>query len=314
MKIRQTAKPVIIGISGPELTDAERELFEEHNPLGIILFRRNIRKNEKGEQDKAALIKLIADIKEVLGDNTIIAIDQEGGMVKRLIAPTFYDAPAAQTFTELQTCKYNYSTIAKELREVGINLDFAPVADLIHDGADKIISDRSFGKEPEIVVPLFLSAIAGLQEEKVTACIKHIPGHGRATVDSHIELPIIDTSLKTLEDTDFKVFKELAKYDYIKLAMTAHVIYTALDPDNPATLSQIVIDYIKSNIGFKGLIISDTIEMQALSGSMADITKGALDAGVDIVLECTGEFNKMSEVLGSVAENSIDKFSDLFIS
>ncbi|AAU04160.1 glycoside hydrolase family 3 N-terminal domain-containing protein [Rickettsia typhi] len=313
MKIRQTAKPVIIGISGSELTDAERELFEAHNPLGIILFRRNIRKNEKGEQDKAALIKLIENIKEVLGDNTIIAIDQEGGMVKRLIAPTFYDAPAAQSFTELQTCKYNYSTIAKELREVGINLNFAPVADLIHDGADNIISDRSFGKEPEIVVPLCLSAIEGLQEEKVTACIKHISGHGRATVDSHIELPIIDTSLKTLEDTDFKVFKELAKHDYIKLAMTAHIIYTSLDPDNPATLSKIVIDYIKNNICFKGIIISDTIEMHALSGSMTDITKRALDAGVDIVLECTVEFNKMSEVLGSVAENSIDKFSDLLI-
>ncbi|MCC8461720.1 MAG: glycoside hydrolase family 3 protein [Rickettsia endosymbiont of Ecitomorpha arachnoides] len=313
MTIIQRAKPVIIGISGPELTDAERELFEEHNPLGVILFRRNIRKNDNGEQDKETLIRLIADIKEVLGENTIISIDQEGGRVKRLIAPTFYDAPAAQTFVDVQECKQNYSNIGKELREVGINLDFAPVADLIHERADKIVGDRSFGSEPEIVVPLCLAAIDGLQEEKVGACIKHIPGHGRATVDSHIGLPIIDTSLKELEDTDFKVFKELAKHDNIKLAMTAHIIYKALDSKNPATLSKKTIDYIKNNIGFKGLIISDAIDMKALSGSMADITKGVLDAGVDIVLECTGEFNKMSEVLRSVSEDSIDKFFDLLI-
>lgn len=313
MTIRQTAKPVIVGISGPELTDAERELFEEHNPLGVILFRRNIKKHDNGEQDKEALKTLIADIKEVLGENTIISIDQEGGRVKKFIKPTFYDAPAAQTFVDAEECKQNYSNIAKELREVGINLDFAPVADLIHEGAHDIVGDRSFGGEPEVVAPLCLAAIDGLQEEKVGACIKHIPGHGRAKVDSHIGLPVVDTSLKELEDTDFKVFKELAKHDNIKLAMTAHIIYKALDPHNPGTLSKIVIDYIKNNIGFKGLIISDAIDMKALSGSMADITKRVLDAGVDIVLECTGEFNKMSEVLGSVSESSMDKFSDLFI-
>ncbi|MFP3121063.1 beta-N-acetylhexosaminidase [Rickettsia sp. R2] len=313
MTIRQMVKPVIIGISGPELTDAERELFEEHHPLGVILFRRNIRKNDNGAQAKEALIKLIADIKEVLGENTIISIDQEGGRVQRLIAPTFYDAPAAQTFTDPQACKQNYSDIAKELREVGINLDFAPVADLIHEGADKIVGDRSFGGEPEVVVPLCLAAIDGLQEEKVGACIKHIPGHGRATVDSHKKLPIVDADIEELAKTDFKVFKELAKHYNIKLAMTAHIIYKALDPENPATLSKKVIDYIKNNIGFKGLIISDAIDMKALSGSMADMTKEVLDAGVDIVLECTGEFNKMSEVLCSVSESSIDKFSDLFI-
>lgn len=307
------AKPVIVGISGPELTDTEKELFEEHNPLGVILFRRNIKKHDNGEQDKEALKTLVADIKEVLGENTIISIDQEGGRVKRLIAPTFYDAPAAQTFVDTEECKQNYSDIAKELREVGINLDFAPVADLIHEGADKIVGDRSFGSEPEVVVPLCLAAIDVLQEEKVGACIKHIPGHGRAKVDSHMGLPIVDTSLKVLEETDFKVFKELAKHNSIKLAMTAHIIYKALDPHNPATLSKKVIDYIKSDIGFKGLIISDAIDMKALRGSMKDITKGVLEAGVDIVLECTGEWNKMSEVLGSVSEISIDKFSDLFI-
>ncbi|AFB21420.1 beta-N-acetylhexosaminidase [Rickettsia canadensis] len=313
MTIRQTVKPVIIGISGPELTDAERELFEEHNPLGVILFRRNIKKHDNGEQDKEALKTLIDAIKGVLGKNTIISIDQEGGRVKRLITPTFYDAPAAQTFVDVQRCKQNYSNIAKELREVGINLDFAPVVDLIHEGAHNIVGDRSFGSEPEVVVPLCLAAVDGLQEEKVQACIKHIPGHGRAKVDSHIGLPIIDNSLKELESTDFKVFKELAKQNNIKLAMTAHIIYQSLDPSNPATISKKVIDYIKSNIGFKGLIISDAIDMKALNGNMKDITKGVLDAGVDIVLECTGELDKMSEVLISVSEVSMNKFSNLFI-
>ncbi len=208
----------------------------------------------------------------------------------------------------MQECKQNYSNIGKELREVGINLDFAPVADLMHERADKIVGDRSFGSEPEIVVPLCLAAIDGLQEEKVGVCIKHIPGHGRATVDSHIRLPIIGTSLKELEDTDFKVFKELAKHDNIKLAMTVHIISKLLILRILPPYQKKVIDYIKNNIGFKGLIISDAIDMKALSGSMADITKGVLDAGVDIVLECTGEFNKMSEVLRSVSEDSIDKF------
>ncbi|WP_347939024.1 beta-N-acetylhexosaminidase [Rickettsia oklahomensis] len=313
MTIRQMVKPVIIGISGPELTDAERELFEEHNPLGVILFRRNIKKHENGEQDKEALKALIDDVKGVLGENTIIAVDQEGGRVKRLIAPTFYDAPAAQTFIDVQGCKQNYSNIAKELREVGINLDFAPVADLIHEGAHNIVGDRSFSSEPEVVVLLCLAAVGGLQKEKVQACIKHIPGHGRAKVDSHIWLPIIDTSLKELENTDFKVFEELAKQNNIKLAMTAHIIYKALDPSNPVTLSKKVIDYIKSSIGFKGLIISDAIDMKALNGNMKDITKGVLDAGVDIVLECTGEWDKMSEVLSSVSKVSMGKFFDLFI-
>ena len=323
MIIRQIAKPVIVGISGTKLTDAERKLFQDHHPLGVILFSRNIKKNANEEQDKEELIKLIADIKEVLGKNVIICIDQEGGRVKRLRLPTFYDAPAAKIFGDLaakegierakEQCKQNYSNIAKELKSLGINLDFAPVADLIHLGGHKIIGDRSFSSKPEIVLHLCLAALEGLQQEGVTGCIKHIPGHGRAKVDSHEELPRVDVSIEILEETDFRVFKELAVFSKVKLAMTAHIVYEALDPNNPATLSREVISYIRNEIGFEGLIISDAIDMNALNGKMKDITKGVLNAGVDIVLECTGKLDNMFEVLSNVHEVSIDKFSSLFI-
>lgn len=321
MTLRKAVKPVIIGILNIRLTDDERKLLKDHSPLGIILFARNIEKNDKGEQNKEVLAQLIADIKEILGENSIIAIDQEGGRVQRLTKPTFYDAPPAKDFGDLakdqglkvaiEKCKQNYSNIGKELKALGINLDFAPVGDISHKGAHDVIGNRSFGVEPEIVVPLCIAALEGLQQEKVQGCIKHLPGHGRAKADSHKELPKVSTSLEELEKTDFKVFRELSFSDQVKLAMTAHIVYECIDPDNPATLSTKVIDYIRDKIGYNGLIISDAIDMKALSGSMADITTNVLNAGVNIVLECTGKYENMVEVLGSVQEVSIDKFTDL---
>lgn len=160
-------------------------------------------------------------------------------------------------------------------------------------------------------MPLCIAALEGLQQEKVQGCIKHLPGHGRAKADSHKELPKVSTSLEELEKTNFKVFRELSFSDQVKLAMTTHIVYECIDPDNPATLSTKVIDYIRDKIGYNGLIISDAIDMKALSGSMADITTNVLNAGVNIVLECTGKYENMVEVLGSVQEVSIDKFTDL---
>ncbi|WP_395477099.1 beta-N-acetylhexosaminidase [Rickettsia endosymbiont of Pantilius tunicatus] len=321
MTLRKAVKPVIIGISNIRLTDDERKLLKDHSPLGIILFARNIEKNDKGEQNKEVLAQLITDIKEILGKNSIIAIDQEGGRVQRLTKPTFYDAPPAKDFGDLakdqgleiaiEKCKQNYSNIGKELKALGINLDFAPVGDISHKGAHDVIGNRSFGVEPEIVVPLCIAALEGLQQENVQGCIKHLPGHGRAKADSHKELPKVSTSLEELKKTDFKVFRELSSFDQVKLAMTAHIVYECIDPNNPATLSTKVIDYIRDKIGYKGLIISDAIDMKALSGSMADITTNVLNAGVDIVLECTGKYENMLEVLGNVQEVLIDKFTDL---
>lgn len=235
MTLRKAVKPVIIGISNIRLTDDERKLLKDHSPLGIILFARNIEKNDKGEQNKEVLAQLIADIKEILGENSIIAIDQEGGRVQRLTKPTFYEAPPAKDFGDLakdqgleaaiEKCKQNYGNIGKELKALGINLDFAPVGDISHKGAHDVIGNRSFGVEPEIVVPLCIAALEGLQQEKVQGCIKHLPGHGRAKADSHKELPKVSTSLEELEKTDFKVFRELSSFDQVKLAMTAHIVY-----------------------------------------------------------------------------------------
>ncbi|WP_342269743.1 beta-N-acetylhexosaminidase [Rickettsia endosymbiont of Orchestes rusci] len=330
MKEKQV-KPIIIGIAGTELTAQEIELFQNHPPLGVILFRRNIKSEtitdglgEKIQiQDREQLTNLIGSIKEVLGEHCIISVDQEGGRVKRLISPTFKSAPSAKTFADIaeqkgidiavERCKQNYKEIAKELKELGFNLNFAPVADLRHEGAHDIIGDRSFGSTPPTVIRLCQAALEGLAEAKVTGCIKHIPGHGRATKDSHKALPSVEASLEELEKTDFYVFKELAILPVSKLAMTAHIIYKALDPDNPATLSKKVINYIREEIGFKGLIISDAIEMKALSGGMADITEKAFAAGIDIVLECSGNFDNMTAVFGAAPACGVENFSELFI-
>lgn len=324
MPLRKTVKPIIIGISTTKLTDKEKTLLQEHNPLGVALFRRNIEKNEKGEQNKEALIQLINDIKEILGENSLIAIDQEGGKIQRLIKPTFYDAPPAKTFGDLATekglevaieeCKQNYNKIGKELKSLGINLDFAPVADLSYEEAHDVIGNRSFGSKSETVVSLCLASLEGLQKEGIQGCIKHMPGHGRAKADSHKELPRVNASLEELKETDFKVFKELSASNETKLAMTAHIVYESIDPNTPATLSSKVINYIRNEIGYKGLIITDAIEMKALNGEMQDIARKTLEAGVDIILECTGDHKNMVNVLGSVEETSIEKFADLFIS
>lgn len=323
MTLEKAVKPVIIGISDTKLTDREKALLHEHSPLGIALFARNIKTDEKGKQNKEALAQLIIDIKEILGENSIIAIDQEGGRVQRLTKPTFYNAPPAKDFGDLakdqgleiaiEKCKQNYSNIGKELKALGINLDFAPVGDISHKGTHDVIGNRSFCTEPEIVVSLCIAALEGLQQEKVQGCIKHMPGHGRAKADSHKELPQVNASIEELNETDFKVFKELATFNKIKLAMTAHIVYKSIDANNPATLSPKVIKYIRNEIGYKGLIISDAIEMKALNGDMKDIAKKALEAGVDIVLECTGKLENMIEVLDSVSKISINKFADLLL-
>lgn len=321
--MRQEVKPIIIGISGSKLTESERELLKEHSPLGVILFARNIEENYQGEQDKELLIKLITDIKEVLGENSIISLDQEGGRVQRLKAPTFFNAPPAQTFGDLaeeqgleiaiKACKENYTEIGKELKALGINVDFAPVGDLRYEGAHDVIGDRSFGSKPEIVVALCIAALEGLQSAGVIGCIKHLLGHGRAKEDSHKELPHVNASLEELERADFKVFKDLAATKTAKLAMTAHIVYESLDPINPATLSQEVIKYIRNEINYEGFIISDAIDMKALTGGMKEIAQRTLRAGVDIVLECTGVLDNMTEVLESVEKITIDKFTDLLV-
>jgi beta-glucosidase len=323
-------KPVILGIQGTHLTDEEKNLLSQKHILGFILFRRNIEsvieKNEKGEvvkviQNKEQLISLINELKTLGGEETVIAIDQEGGRVRRLTTPTFEMRPSAKTFGDLYeqegeevavaACRENFKSIGKELRELGIKINFAPVADLRHEGAHDIIGDRSFSSNKEIVTKLCEAALEGMKEEGVIGVIKHIPGHGRSKQDSHKELPKVDDSLEVLENTDFVVYKSLS--NKAEMAMPAHIIFKALDEENPVTLSEESINYIRENLGFKGILVTDALEMEALSKyTIAERAVKSLEAGCQIALECSGKIENMEAVLNAVGEVDAAAFEGLF--
>lgn len=279
-------KKAIVGISSLILTKEEIELLKKHQPFGVILFKRNC-------QDEEQLINLTSSIKSII-PHTKILIDQEGGRVARLKAPNFLEFPAANTLTTEEQVYDNYFTMGKYLRKFDIDINCAPVADLFFPFADKIIGDRSFGNDIQKVIKFASSTAKGLTDAGIIPIMKHIPGHGRALADSHLELPIIDTDLATLEATDFAVFKALSN---IPMAMTAHVVYNALDPKLPATISKRAIKYIREEIGFKNMLISDDINMKALQGDLTSLTHQVFDAGCDIVLHCSGIFKEMEEVL-----------------
>ena len=291
-------KNVIFGFSGTELSEKEREFFKESNPAGFILFKRNI---ESKEQVK----KLTSHLKSLFPEREVlILIDQEGGRVQRITEPLTVKYPAAKYFLDLMedigieaALKEVYITnltIAKELSELGINVNCTPVADLHFDATHDVIGDRSYGTDPEIVIKFCIEVIKAHLDSGVQPIIKHIPGHGRATSDSHLELPVIDANLEELEKTDFHVFKMLSKYS--PFAMTAHIKYLNLDADNPVTLSTKAIKYIRDQIGFTGKIISDCITMSALSGSMGDRAIAASKAGCDYVLYCSDDIDEMREI------------------
>jgi len=290
--------PVIFGCASTTLTAEEEFFFADSKPYGYILFRRNI--------DHPAQVKqLIGKLRAIAGWECPILIDQEGGRVARLRAPHWPDLPSMEMLvsgiSEHQAINnvYNHGKqIGDMLRALGISVDCAPVCDLKIEGAHHIIGDRSFGSNPETVALLASSMCRGLREAGVTPVIKHIPGHGRALVDSHESLPTVNTPLAELEATDFKVFSLLK--DEVAWAMTAHVVYTALDGNLPATLSPTVIGYIRTQIGFKGLLVSDDISMKALSGKVGDIALQILEAGCDIILHCNGHMDEMKAIYAAV--------------
>lgn len=282
-------KRAVLGISSLELTKEEISLFKEHQPFGVILFKRNCK-------DEDQLKSLTSSIKGVLPESRIF-IDQEGGKVARLKAPSFKEFPAADSFSSKEEVYDNYFIMGKYLKSLGIDVNCAPVADILYSFAHKIIGDRSFGENVDQVVKFANAAAQGLMDSGIIPIIKHIPGHGRALVDSHLKLPTVDTDLKTLEETDFAVFKAL---NDLPMAMTAHVIYNALDSESPVTTSKKSIDYIRKEIGFEGLLISDAIEMKALEGNFASLSAQVLEAGCDLVLHCTGELREMKEVLEAI--------------
>ena len=286
---------VILGLSGPKLTAAERVFFRDANPWGFILFARNI---ETPQQVR----RLTADLRETVGRDCLIFVDQEGGRVQRLRAPHWRAYPSASTFGELyaqnrrigkRASYLSYRLIADDLRKVGITADCAPVLDLPQKNADPIISDRAFGTQPVPIIDMAHAAMAGLLCGGVAPVIKHIPGHGRATVDSHKALPRIKASRKTLENIDFIPFRALAD---APMAMTAHAVYECNSRTAVTVSKKSMTELVRAAIGFNGLVMSDDLDMKALTGDLTRKTERALKAGCDIALQCSGKLPDMVKV------------------
>jgi beta-N-acetylhexosaminidase len=279
-------KAGIFDVAGTVLRDDEKRFYADLNPLGFILFARNC---ESPGQVKA----LVRDLKTALGrEDVLILIDQEGGRVARLKAPHWRKAPPAGTFAGIaahsiaegrRAVYANGRLIARDLHALGINVNCVPLADVPVLGAHDVIGDRAFGEDPQQVSVLADSMARAMLDGGVLPVLKHIPGHGRATVDSHESLPVVAASLPTLRMSDFVPFSALSA---LPLGMTAHVLYTAIDRERPATLSPVVIDLIRREIGFDGLLMSDDLSMKALKGSLSDLTAQTLSAGCDIALYC----------------------------
>jgi len=309
---KNLSKPVIYGISGPVLTDQEKRFFIKNGCVGFIVFARNI-------QDKIQLKKLTNSLKELMGGEVLILIDQEGGRVARLKDPHWKCYPSAEFFASLykenqqialDALYKNFQEIASDLSEVGINVDCAPVLDLLSAKTHQIIGDRAYGSEVLQVTALAKKVCEGLLSKKIYPVIKHIPGHGRAASDSHLELPIVDASIDELYKTDFAVFKNFTEQ---KFAMTAHVLFEALDKKNCATISPKIIKLIREEIGFKNILMSDDLSMKALGGTFAERTKAVLHAGCDLVLHCNGDMKEMIEI-NSALPNISDELREKLIS
>ena len=298
-------KALICGCAGVTLAEEERAFFAEERPWGLILFARNV-------ESPAQVRALAADFRALVGrEEAPVFIDQEGGRVQRLRPPHWRDYPPAARFGELwardpaAACRAARAVtwlLATELAELGINADALPVLDVPVEGAHDIIGDRAYARRPEVAALLARAAMSGLAAAGVAPVIKHIPGHGRARADSHEELPVVEAPLDALRAHDFPPFAALAD---APMAMTAHVVYAAIDARNPATTSRTVIhDIIRGEIGFDGLLMSDDLNMKALAGPLAERTEAALAAGCDVALHCSGKLEEMREVAAACPELS----------
>jgi beta-N-acetylhexosaminidase len=286
----------IYGCAGTTLSADERAFFRDAQPWGFILFARNI-------HDRAQVRALVDDLRETVGGTAPVLIDQEGGRVARLKPPGWKVRPPAARFGQLyaahqepalEAVYLNARLIAHDLTEVGINVNCAPVLDLPVEGASDVIGDRAFAHDPAAIIDLGRMQIEGFLEGGVLPVMKHVPGHGRATADSHLALPRVSTEEEELSAFDFVTFRSL---NTCPLAMTAHVVYEAIDPQRPATTSPKVIrDVIRGEMGFDGLLISDDLSMNALDGPLSSRTKAALFAGCDVVLHCNGKMDEMKAV------------------
>jgi len=290
----------ITGISGSTLTPAERSFLRESEPWGLILFARNI--------DTPAQVKrLTGSVRDALGRDAPVLVDQEGGRVQRLGPPHWPAYPAGAAYgriydrdaaTGTKAAYLGARLIASDLVAVGIDVDCLPIADVPAAGADPVIGDRAYGETAEKVGRLARAAADGLLAGGVLPVVKHIPGHGRARSDSHHRLPIVETDRATLERTDFAAFRPLSD---LPLGMTAHVVYTAIDALVPATTSATVVaGVIRRWLGFGGLLMSDDISMGALSGSIPERARAAIGAGCDVVLHCNGSLGEMQALAEAV--------------
>lgn len=290
----------VFGMSGLTLTEAERAFFKRVRPAGYILFARNV---DSPEQVSA----IVSDLRSLTPDfEAFLLIDQEGGRVQRLRPPHWRAAPPSGAFESLfaadpakaeEIVRLNIRLIGEELKALGIDVDCAPVADVPVAGAHDVIGDRAFSKDPAVVGRLGAAVCEGLWDAGVLPVIKHIPGHGRATSDSHLELPVVKTGLDELRATDFVPFKQLSKLPGLMFAMTAHVVYTAIDPSAPATTSaKVISEIIRGEIGFDGILISDDLGMKALAGPFDQRAAAARAAGCDLMLHCDGNMADMEAV------------------
>lgn len=287
----------IYGLAGKTLSADEAAFFRETQPWGFILFARNI-------EYPAQVRSLTASLRAITGDaRTPILIDQEGGRVARLKPPhwrlrqpgaRFGEAYLRNAEAAREATYLNARLIAAELVDLGVNVDCLPLLDVPQPGAHDIIGDRAFAADPAIVIDLGRAQIEGLIEGGVLPIMKHIPGHGRAGSDSHLELPRVTAGAEELSAVDFVTFRSL---DTCPMAMTAHVVYDSIDPQRPATTSpKVVRDVIRGEIGFDGLLMSDDLSMKALDGPLDVRARAALFAGCDVVLHCNGDMEEMKDV------------------
>jgi beta-N-acetylhexosaminidase len=293
-----TARAFITGVSGFTLTSDERDFMRTARPWGFILFKRNI-------ETPAQVTALIAELREIIGEpDAPVLVDQEGGRVQRFGPPHWPVYPPGAVFGTLYdidrklgltAARLSARLIAADLIDLGVTVDCLPLADVPVAGADAVIGNRAYGTEPGKVAAIARAVTEGLEQGGVLPVLKHIPGHGRAAADTHFRLPVVDTPKAELERTDFAAFQPLAD---LPMAMTAHVVFSALDPAQPATTSATIIEQvIRGSIGFQGLLMSDDVSMNALAGSVAERTRAIVSAGCDMVLHCNGNLDEMREVV-----------------
>ncbi|MDB5678331.1 glycoside hydrolase family 3 N-terminal domain-containing protein [Sphingomonas bacterium] len=295
-------KPVIYGLSGLALTDDERALYRDADPCGYILFKRNV-------QDRAQIRALTDSLRDLSGrDDVPILIDQEGGKVQRMGPPEWPDFPAGPAFDALyeiapisaiEAARAHAHATALMLSEVGINVDCWPLLDVVQPDTTQAISIRALGHEPMRVAAMGRAILDGLRSGGVVGVVKHMPGHGRAIVDTHHHLPTVTASDAELA-IDIEPFRSLSD---APMGMTSHIVFEAWDKERPATLSPIVIEQvIRGKIGFDGLLMTDDIDMKALSGTAGEKAAGAIAAGCDLVLDCWGRMDEMAEIAGLLGD------------